>query len=72
MAELIRALVIDDEERIRYFLRKTLERSGYVVATASMGEEALDLLRDTAFDVAIVDLNLLHPQPVWAQKPPIL
>lgn len=58
MADLIRALVIDDEERIRYFLRKTLERVGYVVAAASSGEEALDMLRDTAFDVAIVDLNL--------------
>jgi DNA-binding response OmpR family regulator len=58
MAELTRALVIDDEERIRYFLSKTLKRIGYTVATASSGEEALDLLRDTAFDVAIVDLNL--------------
>ena len=58
MADLIRALVIDDEERIRYFLTKTLERVGYVVAAAASGEEALDTLRDTAFDVAIVDLNL--------------
>jgi DNA-binding response OmpR family regulator len=58
MADLIRALVIDDEERIRYFLSKTLERVGYVVVTASSGEEALDLLRNTVFDVAIVDLNL--------------
>jgi DNA-binding response OmpR family regulator len=58
MAELTRALVVDDEERIRYFLKKTLERVGYIVVTASNGEEALDLLRDTAFDVAIVDLNL--------------
>jgi DNA-binding response OmpR family regulator len=58
MAELIRALIVDDEERIRYFLTKTLERVGYVVVAASSGEEALDLLRDTAFDVAIVDLNL--------------
>jgi DNA-binding response OmpR family regulator len=58
MAELIRALVVDDEERIRYFLKKTLERVGYVVVAASSGEEALDLLRDTAFDVAIIDLSL--------------
>jgi DNA-binding response OmpR family regulator len=58
MAKLIRALVVDDEERVRYFLEKTLERVGYVVVTASNGEEALDLLRDTAFDVAIIDLNL--------------
>ena len=58
MAELIRALVVDDEERIRYFLEETLRRVGHVVATASSGEEALDLLRDTSFDVAVVDLNL--------------
>lgn len=58
MAELIRALVVDDEERIRYFLQETLRRVGYIVVTASSGEEALDLLRDTSFDVAVVDLNL--------------
>jgi DNA-binding response OmpR family regulator len=58
MAELTRALVVDDEERIRYFLEETLRRVGYVVVTASSGEEALDLLRDTSFDVAVIDLNL--------------
>jgi DNA-binding response OmpR family regulator len=58
MAELIRALVVDDEERVRYVLEETLRRVGHVVVTASSGEEALDLLRDTSFDVAVVDLNL--------------
>jgi DNA-binding response OmpR family regulator len=58
MAELIRALVVDDEERIRYFLQETLRRVGHIVVTASSGEEALDLLRDTSFDVVVVDLNL--------------
>ena len=58
MTELIRALVVDDEERVRYFLEETLRRVGHVVVTASSGEEALDLLRDTSFDVAVVDLNL--------------
>jgi len=58
MAELIRALVVDDEERVRYVLEETLRRVGHVVVTASSGEEALDLLRDRSFDVAVVDLNL--------------
>ena len=58
MAELIRALVVDDDERVRYVLEETLRRVGHVVVTASSGEEALDLLRDTSFDVAVVDLNL--------------
>jgi DNA-binding response OmpR family regulator len=58
MAELIRTLVVDDENKIRYTLKKILERVGYVVVTAANGEEALDLLRNTAFDVAIIDLSL--------------
>ena len=58
MAELIRALVVDDEERVRYVLGETLRRVGHVVVTASSGEKALDLLRDTSFDVAVIDLNL--------------
>jgi DNA-binding response OmpR family regulator len=58
MTESIRALVVDDEERVRYVLEETLRRVGHVVVTASSGEEALDLLRDRSFDVAVVDLNL--------------
>jgi DNA-binding response OmpR family regulator len=58
MTELVRTLVVDDEERIRFTLKETLQRAGHVVATASSGEQALDLLRDTSFDVAVVDLSL--------------
>lgn len=58
MSEVVRTLVVDDEEGIRSTLQEALQRSGYVVATASDGEEALDLLRETSFDAAVVDLNL--------------
>jgi DNA-binding response OmpR family regulator len=54
----IRILAVDDEEGIRFFLEQTLQRAGYLVVTASSGEEALERLRDTAFDLAILDLNL--------------
>ena len=59
MAELVRALVVDDEERIRYFLEKTLERVGYVVVAASNGEEALDLLRTILRDNLTRQANLV-------------
>jgi DNA-binding response OmpR family regulator len=57
----MRTLVVDDEERIRFFLTETLERVGHVVTTASNGEEALESLKDTAFDLALLDLKLGGP-----------
>jgi DNA-binding response OmpR family regulator len=58
MAELVRTLVVDDEERIRFFVKETLQREGHVVTEAASGEEALGILQDTSFDVAILDLML--------------
>jgi len=61
VADLMRTLVVDDEERIRFFLTETLERVGHVVTAVASGEEALDRLQDTAFDLAILDLKLDGP-----------
>jgi DNA-binding response OmpR family regulator len=58
MEELMRTLVVDDEERIRFFLKETLQRVGHVVTTASSGEDALDKLQDTSFDLVMLDLML--------------
>ncbi len=58
MSEPIKALVVDDEAGIRFFLEQTLRRSGHQVELAADGQEALECLRNTPFDVAIVDLNL--------------
>lgn len=58
MVKRVHTLVVDDQERIRFFLEETLRRVGHVVVTAPSGEEALDQLRETPFDLAIVDLNL--------------
>jgi DNA-binding response OmpR family regulator len=54
----IQTLIVDDDEGIRFFLREVLSGEGHAVATASSGEEALGCLRDTSFDLAILDLNL--------------
>jgi DNA-binding response OmpR family regulator len=61
MVDLLRTLVVDDEERIRFFLSETLERVGHIVTAVASGEEALDRLQDTAFDLAILDLKLGGP-----------
>lgn len=58
MADETRTLVVDDEAGIRFFIKETLERSGHHVITASNGEEALTILRDTRFDLVILDLKL--------------
>ena len=54
----IKVLIVDDEAGIRFFLTETLEHVGYEVQTADKGESALDILRDTAFDLIFLDLNL--------------
>ncbi|NLD72690.1 MAG: response regulator transcription factor [Chloroflexi bacterium] len=54
----VRTLVVDDEKGVRFFLEETLRREGYDVTSASSGEDALDRLRDTPFDLVMLDLRL--------------
>ncbi len=53
-----RTLVVDDEVNIRFLLCEALEKTGHQTAQAESGEIALQLLRDTNYDVIILDLNL--------------
>jgi DNA-binding response OmpR family regulator len=54
----IQSLVVDDEAGIRFFLEQALEKDGHCVVTAATGEEALEYLRETPFDLVILDLML--------------
>jgi two-component system KDP operon response regulator KdpE len=54
----IRILVVDDESAIRRALRPPLVELGFQVAEASRGEEALQVLRSTAYDVVLLDVNM--------------
>ena len=51
-------LVIEDEENILEALRYNLEREGYVVYTASDGEDGLNLARSSQPDLVILDVML--------------
>jgi len=51
-------LVVDDEASIRESLEGILREEGYSVASTASGEEAIVLLRDTPYDVLLLDILL--------------
>ncbi|MFH2131454.1 MAG: response regulator [bacterium] len=54
----VKILIIDDEPFIRESLAGFLEDCDYFVSSADSAEQAMDQLRKTPFDIAIVDLRL--------------
>jgi two-component system, NtrC family, nitrogen regulation response regulator NtrX len=51
-------LVIDDEKSIRDALRDILEYEGYEVDEAKDGQEGLDMVLQTPYDVALCDIKM--------------
>ncbi len=51
-----RILIADDEKDICSRLQEELTTEGYSVVTVYDGKKAQDLLRQTAFDLAIIDI----------------
>ena len=51
-------LIVDDEAEIRESLESILREEGYLVTTAATATEALELLRDAAYDVVLLDIWL--------------
>ena len=51
-------LVVDDEQNFVTLLQIVLSKNGYGVRTALNGEEALKLLQDQSFDLALVDIRM--------------
>jgi two-component system KDP operon response regulator KdpE len=54
----LRILVVDDEPAIVRFLRASLESQGYIVAAAADARTALDMVRNGAADLIVLDLGL--------------
>jgi two-component system, OmpR family, response regulator len=53
-----RILLVDDEQSVQKLLAYPLRKEGYDVVSALDGREALDRLRDGAFDLVVLDLML--------------
>jgi two-component system, OmpR family, KDP operon response regulator KdpE len=53
-----RILVVDDEPQIRRVLRATLTDQGYEVQDARSGDDALIAMRESRFDLVLLDMNM--------------
>jgi DNA-binding response OmpR family regulator len=55
---LSRILIVDDEEKIRWMLRKYAEFAGYEVAEAGDGMTAVQICREQDFDAIVMDVMM--------------
>ncbi|HWO41887.1 MAG TPA: sigma-54 dependent transcriptional regulator [Candidatus Eisenbacteria bacterium] len=56
--ELGKILVVEDEDSLRFVLKKALEDEGYWVQAVATGAAARQCLSETNFDVALLDIRL--------------
>jgi two-component system copper resistance phosphate regulon response regulator CusR len=54
----MRVLVVEDDRALGSFVKKALESEYHTVELVSDGQEALDWLQSTEFDLLVLDLNL--------------
>ena len=54
----VRILVVDDDENIRKTMRTHLEDEGYAVDLAATGNEAIEMTKETVYNVALLDIRL--------------
>ena len=51
-------LLVDDDQILLHVTKRILQHDGYKVTTATNGKEALDKIRNTQFDLVIVDVMM--------------
>lgn len=78
-----RILIVDDNAAVRDVLRTILTRANYDVALAEGGHSALQSLKEQAFDLALIDIEMpdlngydvcayIKTHAVWRVMPVIL
>lgn len=50
--------MVDDEQQLRRLFVRSLSRAGYAVSEAENGREALQLVKQTRFDLVLSDVNM--------------
>ena len=55
-----RLLIVDDEPALRKALRTSLVATGFTIAEARDGEEAINTLRRSPADLVLLDINMQH------------
>ena len=58
MGNNISLLVVDDDVNYAATLSKILDKKGYITATAESGFRAIDLIKERAFDVVLMDIRM--------------
>src|ERR1044072_5831508 len=53
-----RLLVVDEGESLRITTAAIFEKEGYIVDVASSGDEAIDLMSHTDYDLVLTDLHM--------------
>ena len=54
----MRVLLVEDDEKLAYYIEKGLKEAGFAVDRAEQGDEGLRLVLGSLYDVAIVDIML--------------
>jgi DNA-binding response OmpR family regulator len=58
MRQLAKILIVEDELRMCESLEYLLKTMNYNVTTANCGQDALALIAENAFDLAVLDIHL--------------
>src|ERR1044071_4778778 len=54
----VRVLVIDDDRTLREGCASVLQVEGYTVTACGRGDEAIEMIRRSAYDIIIIDLYM--------------